>query len=992
VSDYNFSYGFFVERKAILDYDDINHCHMSQKLFHQSNDNQVKPLILVAGGAGFIGSFLCELLLQQNCRVVCLDSLTTGTKKNLKSCLTNPDLLFVKQNLTRPLGPEVGEPDYIFHLAGLEAYISGTDLSLETLLVNVSGTINLLKLAEKTGAKFLLGSSSRVFQARISSQQLVDYFGKGATAETASFAEAKRSAEALTTEYIEKNTINARIVRLSWVYGPRMDLRTGGILSQMVKQTIEGGPMTIPGDGSQQIQPTFVSDVVYGLSKAMFSPGTAGKIYSLTNPQEKTVLSIAYRLQGLIGQDLKIEYIAKEALPIFESSIELTSQDNLDWQPKVGLDDGLKQTLDFFQRRVKKAVKSEPDVSKEKRVEEIETKKRRKQLLTGQKKRLLVLALVLFLILLYLPGSLAFNTLLGIKNLHSAYQNTVSGNFIKTISLAKLSEGSFSRAQRNLQSLGPVFNLSGQNQFGNKIETYLTIGLQTGRGLEKLGETAENISQISRAVFQDESADIEQLTSETSTDLSSVYQEFSYLEGQLKFKPEVRQFLTRFDSQVIKNLTNIREMLLQAKAGIHLLPDLAGVYGKRTYLILFQNNMELRPTGGFIGSFALVTFEEGKLIDFQVSDVYSADGQLKGHVEPPEPIRRHLGEAGWYLRDSNFSPDFLVSALRASWFLEKETGRRVDGVVGIDLFLAQRILRAIGAVELVDYQEKVDADNLFERAEYYAEVNFFPGSTQKKDFLGALANALFEKVRQADENQWLAISQALFESFNSKDLLISLDNQEAARILADLGWDGSLRRVKCEAEEGECLVDYLMIVESNFGINKANYFVKRDLTHQVNFDSKGKVKEILRIDYHNQSQSEIFPAGRYKNYLRILTPLGTTLDKVVINGKGIEKGKIDETEISGKAAFGFLIEVPIQTKKTVEINYQLADKFAGGAGDRYLLYLQKQPGIEDKVFNFWLVPPAKAQVVATQPKSSFASGLVVFAPQFNQDLVFEVSF
>lgn len=149
---------------------------MSEKFFHKSRDNQSKQLILVAGGAGFVGSFLCELLLQQNCRVICLDNLTTGTKKNLKNCLTSPDFLLVKQDLTQSLDAKVGEPDYIFHLAGLEAHISGDDVSLETLLANVSGTINLLKLAKKTGAKFLLGSSPQVFQARVSTQKIKRIF------------------------------------------------------------------------------------------------------------------------------------------------------------------------------------------------------------------------------------------------------------------------------------------------------------------------------------------------------------------------------------------------------------------------------------------------------------------------------------------------------------------------------------------------------------------------------------------------------------------------------------------------------------------------------------------------------------------------------------------------------------------------------------------------------------------------------------------------
>ena len=962
---------------------------MAEKFFHKSKNNQDKPLVLVAGGAGFIGSFLCELLLQQNCRVVCLDNLQTGSKRNLSGCSENPDFLFIKQDLNQPFNIGVGEPDYIFHLAGLEAYVAGTDLSLETLLANVSGTINLLRLAKKTGAKFLLGSDLRVFQATIATQKLVDYFGKGEAGELASLSEAKRSAEAITTEYAKKHKIDARIVRLNWVYGPRMDLKTGGILARMIKQAIRGGPIEIPGDGSQEIRPTFIGDLVYGLAKAMFGPGTTGKIFNLVSPKEETILSFAHRLQGLFGQELKIEFIAKEEVAVFELEKTLAPKDNLNWQPKVGLNEGLKQTLTYFQKRAEKPVRTKKLVKKKKKVKKkIAVFKRRPKFL-GQKILFASLVLLVLTIIFYLPGTLVLSALFGVRNLHSAYRAAVAGDFNQTVSSAKAAEGNFQRAQTNLNSLGTFFTFLNQERFQNKIEAYLIVGFQAGKGMEKLGEVSRKIGQVSGAIFQGESADITQLASEIGGDLDSVYEQFSYLEGQLKSKPESRQLLARFDGQLLEELSTVREILLQAKEGVRLLPDLTGAYGRRTYLVLFQNNMELRPAGGFIGSLAIATFEGGRLIDFQVSDVYSADGQLKGHVEPPEPIKRYLGEAGWFLRDSNFSPDFPVSALRASWFLEKETGRMVDGVVGIDLFLAQRILRVVGPVSLIDYQEEINADNLFERAEYHAEVNFFPGSTQKKDFLGAVANALFEKVEQTEESQWLVISKAIYQSLKSKDLLVYLNNQEAARILADLGWDGGIRRVECEIEKGQCLTDYLMIVESNFGVNKANYFVKRNLTHQVNFGQEGEVREILRIDYHNQSQSEIFPAGRYKNYLRILTPAGSILEKVVIDGEELEKEKVDESKIADKTAFGFLVEVPIQSKKIVEISYQLEEKIKKETGD-YLLYLQKQPGIEDKVFNFWLVPPAGAKIVSTRPESSTATGLVVFAPEFDQDLVFEV--
>src|SRR5574340_1269627 len=134
-------------------------------------------------------------------------------------------------------------------------------------------------------------------------------------------------------------------------------------------------------------------------------------------------------------------------------------------------------------------------------------------------------------------------------------------------------------------------------------------------------------------------------------------------------------------------------------------------------MVLFQTNMELRPTGGFIGSFGLLTFDNGRMSELNVSDVYSADGQLKGHIDPPAPIHDYLGEANWWFRDSNWDPDFPTSAKRAEWFLDKEIDQKVDGVFAIDLGLIKDALRLTGPIFLADYNMDVTSDNLYEKTQ-----------------------------------------------------------------------------------------------------------------------------------------------------------------------------------------------------------------------------------------------------------------------------------
>ncbi|GAF84338.1 unnamed protein product, partial [marine sediment metagenome] len=331
--------------------------------------------------------------------------------------------------------------------------------------------------------------------------------------------------------------------------------------------------------------------------------------------------------------------------------------------------------------------------------------------------------------------------------------------------------------------------------------------------------------------------------------------------------------------------------------------------------------------------------------------------------------------------DSNWDPHFPTSAKRAAWFLEKETGEVVDGVLGINLFLVQRVLNAVGEVEMIDFNEKINAKNLFEKAEYHSEIGFFPGSTQKQDFLGSLSRTLFEKLKTMDTKTGAEILKEIHHSLEAKDLLVYFSHPEAMAVVADLGWDGRIKEIVCQISSESCFLDYLMLVESNLGVNKANFFVQRKLAVQVGFLSDGQVEKKIKIDYQNNSLTENFPAGRYKNYLRILAPLGSRLVSILINGEEIDKEKIDQGNLHGKTYFGFLVEVPIQDSSSVEITYFLPEKINLSGINHYLLLIQKQPGIQDKQISLELKTPPEISVL---PSASFR-------PTFDKDIVIEAS-
>jgi hypothetical protein len=443
-------------------------------------------------------------------------------------------------------------------------------------------------------------------------------------------------------------------------------------------------------------------------------------------------------------------------------------------------------------------------------------------------------------------------------------------------------------------------------------------------------------------------------------------------------------------------IKDAREAL--AKAG-RLLPFsdwILGVDKERTFLVLLQNNNELRATGGFIGSFALLRFNHGKLADFEVKDVYWADGQLKGHVNPPKPLLGVVGDGGWYLRDSNWDPDFPKSAKTASWFLKKEIGVESDGVIAFNLRAAQILLSQLGEVYLPDFNEKINSANLFERAEFYSETNFFPGSTQKMTFLGSLGKQLFEEVKTADPQKQLMVAKAFYQALEEKEIMVWAKNEKLNQALVRNNWQGEIKQPLSSKHGG--FSDYLMIVESNVGVNKANYFLRRGIEEMVKITADGQISHDLKIQYENTSQSNKWPGGDYKNFLRLYLPWGTKLAAVYIwdplDSQAVKmplsEDQIEQKRSGDKLEVSFSLTVPVSARRLVEIEFSQKAKIEG-KGFYYARYWQKQSGFGSTPLTFLVAFPSGWQPLQVNPAATVTEGGLVFQQQLRSDTVFGVN-
>jgi nucleoside-diphosphate-sugar epimerase len=308
-----------------------------------------KKTCIVAGGAGFIGSHVCDSLLSLGYKVFAVDNLITGLESNLVETKNNPDFTLIKWDITDKL-PVLGQIDMVFHLASPASVPDYQQYPKETACANSIGTINLLDVCKTYGAKFLFASTSEIYGDPKEHPQKETYWGNvNPNGVRACYDESKRYGEMMTMLYVNKYGVDGRIIRIFNTYGPRMRPTDGRVVSNFINQAIAGEPLTVYGNGSQTRSFCFVSDLVSGILKAMLENKTTGEVINLGNPDERTILEFAQVIQKMTKTTSKIVYTE---LPKDDPTVrcpDITkAKKMLGWAPVVGLSEGLLQTIEYY--------------------------------------------------------------------------------------------------------------------------------------------------------------------------------------------------------------------------------------------------------------------------------------------------------------------------------------------------------------------------------------------------------------------------------------------------------------------------------------------------------------------------------------------------------------------------------------------------------------------------------------------------------------------
>ncbi|WP_439183232.1 UDP-glucuronic acid decarboxylase family protein [Carboxylicivirga taeanensis] len=312
----------------------------------------MKNRVLVTGGAGFIGSHLCERLLKEGNEVICMDNYFTGAKSNVVHLMEHPYFELIRHDVTHPYFIEV---DQIYNLACPASPVHYQYNSIKTIKTSVMGAINMLGLAKRIKARILQASTSEVYGDPLVHPQKEDYWGNvNPIGVRSCYDEGKRCAESLFINYHEQNNVDIRIIRIFNTYGPRMNPNDGRVVSNFIVQALKGEDITIFGDGKQTRSFQYVDDLIEGMIRMMNKEGFIGPV-NIGNPNEFTMLELANAVIELTNSKSKITHLPLPADDPLQRQPDITlAKEKLgNWTPSVQLMDGLKKTIDYFDQLLK---------------------------------------------------------------------------------------------------------------------------------------------------------------------------------------------------------------------------------------------------------------------------------------------------------------------------------------------------------------------------------------------------------------------------------------------------------------------------------------------------------------------------------------------------------------------------------------------------------------------------------------------------------------
>jgi len=386
--------------------------------------------------------------------------------------------------------------------------------------------------------------------------------------------------------------------------------------------------------------------------------------------------------------------------------------------------------------------------------------------------------------------------------------------------------------------------------------------------------------------------------------------------------------------QNLKPLTGLLPVGSERKNELTVLADIydkaGGFDSEKTFLLLFQNDMELRPGGGFIGSFGILKTKNGKVSDVQIHDTGVFDGRVPQTEEPPYPMAEMLHIKSWQMRDSNWSPDFRMNAEKAEYFYKLgQGGENFDGVFAINTKVLNSILEITGPVKIADYPGEYNDETAILQLEYQVEKGYQEQGIEKgqrKSVMKDMAAVLIEKMHNFNLSQQMELAKKIEENLKQKNIQMFFKDENLQSEVVEIGWAGEVK---------EFNGDYLMIVDANLNSLKSDLCIKRKLKYEVDLNAKNP-QAVLSVTYNHTCRTRDWMTTNYNDWLRVFVPENAWLENSSIPYDQLRFG--DEL---GKKVFGVPVYIEIGKEDTIILRYNLPENIRN---DNYRLFVQKQSG------------------------------------------------
>ncbi len=549
--------------------------------------------------------------------------------------------------------------------------------------------------------------------------------------------------------------------------------------------------------------------------------------------------------------------------------------------------------------------------------------------------------------------------------------------------------------------------VDGQNNWTSLLETQVTEYskivkeemVEGGKVLAELASVIGEIVEINQKINKTSAQWLDGIQGGAEYDINSVSQGMVELLGSSHEK--LSSLLGFFERIDIADLTQSQQDILSGSTDninknidnsaiiarfLQATPEILGMKEKKTYAVLIQNDLELRPTGGFLQNVLLLTWNRGVLVDSKVYNTYEIDNKLTSAVKPPDEIKKTLGEQKWYLRDSNWNPDFPTTAKQVNWFVEESLGRSVDGVIALNYSSIQELLKITGPISLDEFNEEITDKNIYDKLEFHAEGKVENKAGKKVEYTALVLTKILDQIKKLEAEKATQFFEVFYRGLQRKEIAFSSFNTDDAQLLKELGWDGSLITPKCPSQflENTCVLDSLYQVDANVGINKVNGYVEKKVEDKIAINEKNVIHQRV-VTYINNAKLDLWPQGTYRAYLKFYIPATSKLLSISLNSIPISSEALTIYTENGQRILGASVDVAKQKNMVVRLEYQLDHAFEKPFS--YFFFNQRQSGDRaSKEVIVTLDKKLKARVVA--PKADIDGNVLRFQiPEFGDEAV-----